>query len=62
MDERCEGGLGVHDPIWWSFGMSVDGEGEFLAFGDVVPCGHDSFGSGIREAVASDVCVSSDFA
>ena len=42
--------------------MSADGEGEFLAFGDVVPCGHDSFGSGIREVVASDVCVSSYFA
>ena len=61
MDGRCEGGLGVHDLIWRSFGLSAYRNVEFLVSGDAVPVGHDSFGSGIREVVASDVCVSPDF-
>ena len=61
MDGRWRGGLSVHDPIWWPYGLSADGEGEFLAFGDVYPCGHDPLGSGVREVVTSNVCVSSDF-
>ena len=52
------GGLGVHDPMWWSYGLSTDGEGEFFAFGDVFSCGHDPLGSGVREVVTSNVCVS----
>jgi len=42
------GGGGVHYPICRSFGLSVDGDGEFLVFGNVVPVGNDSFGSDIR--------------
>jgi hypothetical protein len=37
------------------------GDGEFLVFENVVPVGNDFFGSGIRQVVASDVCVSPDF-
>ena len=44
-----------------AFGLSANGNGEFLVFGDAVPVGNDSFGSGIRQVVASDVCVSTDF-
>jgi hypothetical protein len=47
--------------MWRSFGLSADGDGEFLVFMNVVPVGSDSFGSDIRQVVASDVCVSSDF-
>ncbi len=46
--------------MWGSFGLSADCDGEFLVFGDNVPCGNDSFGSGICHVVAFDVCVSSD--
>ena len=55
------GGGGVHDPMWRTYGLSADGEGEILTFGDVLPCGHDPLGSGVREVVTSDVCVSSNF-
>ena len=54
-----EGGDGgIHYLICRSFGLSADGDGEFLVFVNVVPVGNDSFGSGIRQVVASDVCVS----
>ncbi len=33
----------------------------FFVFGYNVLCRNDSFGSGIRQVVAFDVCVSSDF-
>ena len=55
------GGFGVHSLICRSFGLSADGEGVFLVFGNVAPVGSDSFGSDIRQVVASDVCMSSDF-
>ena len=55
-------GFGVHYPICRSFGLSADGDGEFLVFGNVVPIGNDFLGSDIRQCVvASDVCVSPDF-
>ena len=61
----CMGGMGgdfcVHDPICRSIGLSANRNVEFLVSGDAIPVGHDSFGSGIREVVASDVCVSPDF-
>ncbi len=41
--------------------LVYNGNGEFLVFGDAVPVGNDPFGSGIRQVVASDVCVSTDF-
>jgi hypothetical protein len=47
--------------MWRSFGLSADGDGEFLVFGNVVPGGNDTFGSDIRQVVASNVCVSSEF-
>ncbi len=56
-----KGGFGVHYPICRSFGLPADDDGEFLVFGNVVPVGDDFFGSGIRQVVASDVCVSPDF-
>ena len=55
------GGIGVHYPMWRSFGLSADCDGKFLVFGNVVPVGNDSFGSDIRQLVASDVCVYSNF-
>jgi hypothetical protein len=47
--------------MWRSFGLSADSEGEFLVLGDVVPGGDESFGSDIRQIVASDVYVCSNF-
>ena len=55
------GGGGVHYAIGRSFGLAADGDGEFLLFGNVVPVGNDSFGRNIRQVVAFDVSVSSDF-
>jgi hypothetical protein len=46
--------------VWRSFGLSADGDGEFLVFGNVVPVGNDYFGSDIRQVVAF-VRVSPDF-
>ena len=54
-------GIGVHYPIWRSFGLSADSDGEFLVFGNVVPGRNESVGRDIRLVVASHVCVSSDF-
>jgi len=54
-------GWGVHYPICRSFGLSADVDGAFLLFGNVVPIGSGSFGRDIRQVVAFDICVSSDF-
>ncbi len=54
-------GFGAHYPICRSFGLSADGDGDFLVFGNFVPVGNDFFGSVIRQVVASDVCVPPDF-
>ena len=56
-----EGGVGVHYLVCRSFGMSANGDGLFLVFGNVVPVGNGLFGSDIRQVVASDVYVSPDF-
>ncbi len=53
--------IGVNYPMWRSLGLSADGDGDYLVFGNVVPVENDSFGSKIRQVVAFDVCVSSDF-
>ena len=53
------GVFGVHDPIWWAFYLSPNGDGEFLVFGNVVPGGNYPFGRCIGKGIASDICVSS---
>jgi hypothetical protein len=61
IESEVRGMFGVHYPMWRSFGLFAYSGGEFLVFGDVVPGGDNIFDSGIRQFIASYVCVPSDF-